>query len=330
MARVHDELPDRRKVQRGQLPSSSDSSLSREESLTVMEALQRSAGNSAVGQLLGGQRASATPSDGKPVPPAIRLPAERKLAADLDDVRLHDDAEAAALTSSLRAEAVTMGKDVYLGPHVMNLDSSAGQQTLLHELVHAVQAQPQGGPARGVSDPGSRPEAEAHAIETRGLRGEPAPPTQQTPAGIAHRKQESTDQGGKPSTLAEQLLNPESADKTDAEPAPGASGAAESVVFEITIMQPMRAAFAAVEQQDWEAALDQLQSIGMRLMDYQSAYEKRDPVLGQQLMGARGWLSVVYQQLNRRLDRGLWSDDKIVDAFTDTLGEFERLESLLH
>jgi hypothetical protein len=123
---------------------------------------------------------------------------------------------------------------------------------------------------------------------------------------------------------------PEGAEAGPQTPKPGESGEAESVVYEITIMQPLRAALAAAETQDWDIALDQLKAIGFRLLDYQTAYEKSDPVLSTQLMAARGWLGIVYGQLNRRLNRDTWSDEQIADGMRRSADSFQEIESKVH
>lgn len=304
----------------------------------LVESLQRSAGNTAVRELLARDRTPPSgPAAGDPVPPAVKRKAERKLGSDLTDVRVHTDAGAGAYARSVGAEAVTVGRDIFVDPASADVATSDGQKTLMHELVHAAQSSGQGESApRGLSNPSGAAEREAAAISSAGLYGAISPTTQIAPAGVAHRKTaDEEEQKPEPEKMPD-LLNPQplSEDEQKASGAPqpakpGESGDAESVVYEITVMQPLRSALAAVEQQDWEGALDELGAIGMKLMDYQSAYEKRDPLLHAQLMAARGWLSVVYQQLNRRTDRGVWSDDAIARNMRDAVGDFQGLESKL-
>lgn len=303
----------------------------------LVESLQRSAGNAAVRELLARDRTPPTGSAaGDPVPLAVMGKAERKLGSDLTDVRVHSDAGAGTYARSLDAEAVTVGRDIFVDPASADVATSEGQRTLMHELVHVAQSSGQGeSAARGLSNPHGAAEREAASISSGGLYGEMSPTTQVAPAGVAHRKTADEEQEPEPEKMPD-LLNPQPLSEEEQkaggapQPAkPGESGDAESVVYEITVMQPLRSALAAVEQQDWEGALDQLSAIGMKLMDYQSAYEKRDPFLHAQLMAARGWLSVVYQQLNRRMDRGVWSDDAIARNMRDAVGDFEGLESKL-
>lgn len=305
----------------------------------VVHALQRAAGNAAVGALLADQR-SRTPSPGEALAPGVRESAERKLGTDLAGVRVHSDAAAAEYAGTLHAEAVTVDRDVFLASAV-NTRTSRGQKTLLHELVHAAQAPDSAesnGQAVGRLPSRSSPaETEARMISASGFGGLTSRPREQASSAVPHLKpadDEETvpaaDQEPAPGSLAQELLNPP--DSTDANaPAPGTSGPAEGVAFEITIMQPLRSAQQAVEEQDWDKAFEILQSIGMPLMNYQNAYEKRDPMLHSTLMAARGWLSVFYQQLERRLDRDVWTDDHMTDYFkTEVVGEFQRIEGLLH
>ena len=305
----------------------------------MVESLQRSAGNAAVGAFLTPREPAPRPTGGgEPVPSTIRGAAERKLGADLADVRLHSDGAARQYAEGLHAEAVTVGRDVYLARTGGDFRASDARQTLVHELVHAVQESGDStvGPRR-VSRATSGPEVEARQIAAQGFDGAPAAPSHAAPGGVAYRiaeedeePQADAEQAPKPGRLAEQLLNPESDGTGPEGPAPGTSGEAEAVAYEVGVMQPLRAVLAAAEQQDWEAAMAQLKAVGQRLLDYQVAYEKRDPMLATRLMSARGWLSVAYQQLSRRLDMGVWTDEAITDHFRDDVGEFERIEALLH
>ena len=310
------------------------------EAAALVEQLQRTAGNAAVGGLLAESRASpGATRTGDPVPPPLRESAERKLGSDLGDVRVHSDLAAEAYASSHRAEAVTIGQDVFLGSET-DLVSGRGQKTLLHELVHAVQsmnASTSSASARGGTSLAGA-EHEARQISSAGLGGAVLSPAQPAPVGAAQRKslddeQPADDQASpQPGPTAQELLNPpESEDESAQGPKPGTSGENESVVFEVTIMEPLRGVMQAVEDQDWEKANDILQTIGFRLMDYQNAYEKSDPLLYRTLMSARGWMGMFYAQLNRRLDKDLWSDDQMTKFYRDeVLAEFQSIEGLLH
>lgn len=69
---------------------------------------------------------------GEPMTPAVRSDAEARFGEDFSHVRLHDDARAREVTSSLGARALTSGSHVILG-------DSGEDRVLFHELAHVVQ-----------------------------------------------------------------------------------------------------------------------------------------------------------------------------------------------
>jgi hypothetical protein len=80
----------------------------------------------------------------------------------LTDVRVHTDATADALATSVSARAFTTGSDVYFARGEYRPGSSEGDRLLAHELSHVVQQR--GAPTSGplvVSQPGDAPEVEA-------------------------------------------------------------------------------------------------------------------------------------------------------------------------
>jgi hypothetical protein len=80
----------------------------------------------------------------------------------LTDVRVHTDATADALATSVSARAFTTGSDVYFARGEYRPGSSDGDRLLAHELSHVVQQR--GAPTSGpllVSQPGDAPEVEA-------------------------------------------------------------------------------------------------------------------------------------------------------------------------
>jgi outer membrane protein OmpA-like peptidoglycan-associated protein len=83
---------------------------------------------------------------GREIEPRLRAPFEARLAHDFAAVRIHDDAEAAAMARDNRAQAVTVGSDVYFGPGRFAPQSPAGTELLGHELAHVAQ-QERGGDA---------------------------------------------------------------------------------------------------------------------------------------------------------------------------------------
>lgn len=82
----------------------------------------------------------------------------------LDDVRVHTDATANALSQSVSARAFTTGSDVYFAAGEYRPGTSGGNHLLSHELSHVVQQR--GAPTSGpltVSQPGDALESEADA-----------------------------------------------------------------------------------------------------------------------------------------------------------------------
>jgi hypothetical protein len=110
---------------------------------------------------------------------ATRRRYERKLGADLGDVRVYTGEFAEEVTRAHRAEAVTVGTTGMVlmgGSPAKAAGSRAGQALLAHELTHVAQAQ------RGVHRKASfgeaaplateEHEAEAEAVEAQELNGE--------------------------------------------------------------------------------------------------------------------------------------------------------------
>ena len=337
MGRVHSDSSEKRD-QHPTVPKPATPQHASEAPEALVESLQRAAGNAAVGRLL---TPRGPASSGDSLPAEIQAKAERKLGTDLSSVRLHADADADSYVRSAKAEAATVGTDVYLGSQTADLSRSASRKTLLHELVHAAQAANSMISPRGVAGAGSGPETEARTIAASGFSGAVVTPALAAPAGAAQLKAIDEDEpidpaqvqpeaAAEPAVTAEELLNPQVDPDASTAPKPGESGPGESVVYEISIMQPLRAVMSAIDEQDWEKALSILQSIGMQMLNYQNAYEKTNPLLYTTLMSARGWLGMVYQQLNRRLDRDVWSDGQMSRYFKDeVLTEFQRIEGML-
>jgi Domain of unknown function (DUF4157) len=96
------------------------------------------AGSSAEGPELDTRLAQLAGS-GQPLSDGARSFAESRLGHDFGDVRVHTDAEASDLASSLDAEAFTTGSDVYFQAGRHAPDSPDGKRLLTHELTHVVQ-----------------------------------------------------------------------------------------------------------------------------------------------------------------------------------------------
>jgi hypothetical protein len=84
-------------------------------------------------------RLDATRGGGQRLPESVRAQMEPRFGADFSGVRVHSGGEAAALSRDLKAQAFTQQQDIYFGTGKYNLESSSGQQLLVHELTHVVQ-----------------------------------------------------------------------------------------------------------------------------------------------------------------------------------------------
>jgi hypothetical protein len=135
-------------------------------------ALQQTAGNRAVGALLGR-------SSGRPLDPATRDEMESKFGENFEDVRVHTghSAEVSAVASGARA--LTKGNDIIFGPGYYSPGTSAGRRLLAHELAHVVQQTRRSGAAT----PADASETEAREAASSVAAGESAPVTASAPAG---------------------------------------------------------------------------------------------------------------------------------------------------
>ena len=143
---------------------------------STVAALQRSAGNRAVGRLLRrvaqsratgstaavDATAAPTPTDGSggpllaravadpaaaraslgtgsPLSGATRAPFERAFATDFSGVRIHNSPSDQAFVSGLGARAATVGSDIAFGPGEYAPGTPVGDALLAHELAHVVQ-----------------------------------------------------------------------------------------------------------------------------------------------------------------------------------------------
>jgi hypothetical protein len=94
-------------------------------------ALQRMAGNQAVGDLLA--------DGGRPLAPPLRQSFEARFGADFSAVRIHDAPRDADAVSELAAKAVTVGAHIGFSTGRFAPDTRDGQNLLAHELSHVVQ-----------------------------------------------------------------------------------------------------------------------------------------------------------------------------------------------
>lgn len=140
--------------------------------------LQRVAGNAGVTSVMEEERSpvhEVINSPGRPLDEPVRADMESRLGHDFSDVRVHDDGAAHASAASVNAHAYTVGSHMVFQRDAYDPSSSAGQQTLAHELTHVVQQRsgPVDGTATGggiaVSDPSDRFEREAAATAERAM-----------------------------------------------------------------------------------------------------------------------------------------------------------------
>lgn len=75
---------------------------------------------------------------GRPLPEGVGRRLADHLGQDLSAVRVHDDPEAARITSSLQASAFTHGNDLYFAQGAYRPGTERGLHTLAHEVGHVV------------------------------------------------------------------------------------------------------------------------------------------------------------------------------------------------
>jgi hypothetical protein len=119
----------------------------------VWHTLQQSIGNAAIGHMRRVQHQAieedATPVDaamqgqidasrdaGKPLSSSVQQQMAPHFGSDVNDVRVHDDAQAGSMARGLHARAFTQGSDVYFAPGQYKPESPAGRDVLAHELTH--------------------------------------------------------------------------------------------------------------------------------------------------------------------------------------------------
>jgi Domain of unknown function (DUF4157) len=81
----------------------------------------------------------ASRGGGREMPPALRQFYESRFASDLSSVRIHTDSTAAYASRQLRAQAFTVGRDVFFAGGHYQPDSWRGRRLLAHELTHVQQ-----------------------------------------------------------------------------------------------------------------------------------------------------------------------------------------------
>ena len=76
---------------------------------------------------------------GHAMPDGLRSMMENGFGRDFSRVRLHTDAQAADMSSSIHAKAFTLGNDIYFNRGQFSPSSTEGQRLLAHELTHVAQ-----------------------------------------------------------------------------------------------------------------------------------------------------------------------------------------------
>jgi uncharacterized protein DUF4157 len=102
---------------------------------------------------------------GQRIPREHRGPMERFFGRPMEDVRLHTGPGVAQAASMLRADAFTIGRDVFFGRGRLALGNQAGQALLAHELTHVVQQSTLGRRLHGYGNAPQTLEEEARKVE---------------------------------------------------------------------------------------------------------------------------------------------------------------------
>src|ERR1051325_4202824 len=111
----------------------------------AMRQVQRTYGNSFVQRAIASRQSQASSDgvlrsgNGERLAEGTRTLIESRLGADLDDVRIHTDSQAAASAERLNANAFTTGRDIYFASGQYSPGSTSGQRLLAHELTHTMQ-----------------------------------------------------------------------------------------------------------------------------------------------------------------------------------------------
>lgn len=297
MDKLHDEPGARRQRPRArpqpETAGEQELSPSREH---IVETLQHTVGNAAVGSLLGSARS------GKPLPPTVRAKAERKLRTDLGDVSVHTDSAAGDYARKLGAEAVTVGRDVFFRDGAPDPSTSRGARLYVHELTHAAQDAGEGEKSAhtGVSTPAAPAEREATGLAARGFDGPPENVQTTATAGVAYRVPvtDTDRQEAQPAAPAP------SRNGASTEPAAAAAAAAAPAsplvaLFRASVVDRVQAAAAAItgSPPDPETAYTEVKGANASLRALSLSYQDTDPLLYARLAGTSNGLVVVETEL---------------------------------
>lgn len=103
---------------------------------------------------------------GSPMPDGLHQYMGSRFGADFSGVRIHTDANADTLNRSLKAQAFTVGSDVYFAQGRYNPDSYDGRRLVAHELTHVVQ---QGGASAAQAMPLSTAQRSIQRLSVKGV-----------------------------------------------------------------------------------------------------------------------------------------------------------------
>ncbi len=122
----------------------------------------------------------------QPIPPAVRAHLETVVGPGAEEARVHTDEVADRIARAERADAVTVGRDIYFRQDAYRPDQDRGFGLLTHEVVHVLRAlDPHASwrraTARGVADEEAAAEAGEVAVLGHGPHG--AMPPAVRPAG---------------------------------------------------------------------------------------------------------------------------------------------------
>lgn len=188
--------------------------------------LQRLAGNSSVGSLLGEEELSPVhevvgSGGGSPLDSSTRGFMESRLGSDFSDVRVHTGGKADESARSINAQAYTVGSDVVFRSGAYQPDTPTGQRVIAHELTHVVQQK--AGPVAGTPAPGgiklSDPsdtfeQAASHSADMAVAQTSPAPVTSSDQASVQRAAPEEEEETAQ--TLVAQRAGEEEEEKEEA------------------------------------------------------------------------------------------------------------------
>jgi hypothetical protein len=84
-------------------------------------------------------RINSLKGGGQPLPESARRYFEPRFGSSFNDVRIHDNSQAADIAKSINAKAFTKGQDIVFGAGQYSPETSEGKYLLAHELAHVVQ-----------------------------------------------------------------------------------------------------------------------------------------------------------------------------------------------